>query len=493
MIRIKNGIMIFTCVLFSFCASSQAQDASKDAMGSFKQAARTTRQQLEESLAELNASREQIAGEQIPLSRKLNDLESELVNVRLEYRKTSRLLDSRTLDLSNLRSEIKSRQEETTYILNLLSEYIRNFEARMHISEIQRYQGVLETAKLAPENSNLSTRDIYKAQTDLLSASIERLHGSLGGTRFDGTAVDASGLVKHGTFFLVGPAALFQSQDGKSIGTVEQRLGSLEPAVISFSLDADTQAAKKLITQSEGFFPLDPTLGNAHKIEATKESLWQHVQNGGPVMVPIFGLASAALMVALYKWFALSTLRIPSEKQVSRLMQSISQHDTKSALQQAQNMGGVVGNLFSTGIEHINESRELIEEILYEKIMSTRLKLQSFLPFIAITASSAPLLGLLGTVTGIINTFKLITVFGSGDVKTLSGGISEALITTKFGLIVAIPSLLLHAFLSRKAKGLIDQMEKSAISFVNQVSKMPLSYLTRDNDPTVDNNELCNV
>jgi hypothetical protein len=108
---------------------------------------------------------------------------------------------------------------------------------------------------------------------------------------------------------------------------------------------------------------------------------------------------------------------------------------------------------------------------MYETVLATRLRLQRMLPFIAICAASAPLLGLLGTVTGIINTFKLITVFGSGDVKTLSGGISEALITTEFGLIVAIPSLLLHAFLSRKARSVIDQMEKAAVAFVNRVVK----------------------
>ena len=73
--------------------------------------------------------------------------------------------------------------------------------------------------------------------------------------------------------------------------------------------------------------------------------------------------------------------------------------------------------------------------------------------------------------TGIINTFKLITVFGSGDVKTLSGGISEALITTEFGLIVAIPSLLLSAFLSRKARGLLDRMEGIALSFLNEFAR----------------------
>jgi hypothetical protein len=101
--------------------------------------------------------------------------------------------------------------------------------------------------------------------------------------------------------------------------------------------------------------------------------------------------------------------------------------------------------------------------------------LNRLLPLIAITAASAPLLGLLGTVTGIIETFKMITVFGSGDVKTLSGGISVALITTEFGLIVAIPALLMHAFLARKARGMIDQMEKTAVSFVNQVSKSSFS------------------
>jgi CBS domain-containing protein len=124
-------------------------------------------------------------------------------------------------------------------------------------------------------------------------------------------------------------------------------------------------------------------------------------------------------------------------------------------------------------VEHLKEPAELIEEVMYETVLATRLKLQRFLPFIAISAASAPLLGLLGTVTGIINTFKLITVFGSGDVKTLSGGISEALITTEFGLIVAIPSLLLHAFLSRKARHIIDEMEKTAIAFNNQISRTP--------------------
>ena len=142
-------------------------------------------------------------------------------------------------------------------------------------------------------------------------------------------------------------------------------------------------------------------------------------------------------------------------------------------MREANAIGGPAGTMLAAGVEHLEEPHELIEEVMYETVLATRLKLQRLLPFIAISASSAPLLGLLGTVTGIINTFKLITVFGSGDPKTLSSGISEALITTEYGLYTAIPSLLLYAFLSRKARGVIDQMEKAAIAFTNQVSKTP--------------------
>lgn len=87
----------------------------------------------------------------------------------------------------------------------------------------------------------------------------------------------------------------------------------------------------------------------------------------------------------------------------------------------------------------------------------------------AITAAAAPLLGLLGTVTGMIKTFNLITIFGTGDAKSLSSGISEALVTTELGLIVAIPALILHGILSRMAKEKLGTLEQTALSFINGV------------------------
>jgi biopolymer transport protein ExbB len=95
--------------------------------------------------------------------------------------------------------------------------------------------------------------------------------------------------------------------------------------------------------------------------------------------------------------------------------------------------------------------------------------LERFLPFLAITAATAPLLGLLGTVTGMIKTFQLITIFGTGDAKSLSSGISEALVTTAEGLIVAIPILIVHGSLSRMAKHKLSLLEQLSAAFVNGV------------------------
>jgi biopolymer transport protein ExbB len=462
--------------------------AAEDTPGpSYQDAVLNIERKLEESVRALNELREQIAQEKIPLSRELTEQESELRAIRDEFNQSSRLLDSRTLDLTNLKNEIKSREEEAIYIANLLTEYISKFETTLHISEVHRYKQALEDAKLAAENSNYSETEVFALQSAVLDLSLDRLEVALSGTMFDGSALNDSGILKKGTFVLVGPTALFVSDDHAEVGIAEQRLGSYEPAALGFKDEADTEAALALVTTGKGEFPFDPTLGNAYKIEETQDTLFEHIKKGGPVMIPIFTLAGAALLVAVYKWIVLFFVRPPSRKRMKEMLAKVAQREQGGAMEKARSIGGPTGRMLAIGIEHMNEPRELVEEVMYESVLTTKLKLQRLLPFIAICAASAPLLGLLGTVTGIINTFKLITVFGSGDVKTLSGGISEALITTEYGLIVAIPSLLMHAYLSRKARGVLDQMEKAAVALLNQIGKtLPMPRNTTPATPAGD-------
>jgi biopolymer transport protein ExbB len=454
-------------------AQETAASPSQQTDGGFLQAASTAQQDLERSLQELAALRETIVGEKLPLNQKLTALESRMFEVRAESDEVNRLLDTRNLDLNNLRAEIKARHEETIYLSTLLDEYIRNFESRVHISELQRYRELLEKARLAPEDEGLTSAQVYAAQTELVEASLDRLVELVGGMTFPGSAVDDDGLVKEVRFALIGPVALYSTEDGTSAGLAEQRLGSLEPNMIALEEPGQAEEVHRIVASGGGHMPFDPTLGNARKIEATQDTFQEHILKGGPVMVPILILALAALLVGIAKWVHLARVRKPSTRRINALLEALKSRNYEAAAEQANATPGPTGEMLRVGLEHLGEPKELVEEVMYEKTLETRLSFQSFLPFVALSAAAAPLLGLLGTVTGIINTFKLITVFGTGDAKTLSSGISEALITTEFGLIVAIPSLLIHGYLTRKARRLIDGMEKTAVSFLNRIPATP--------------------
>ncbi len=440
----------------------------------FEQAGSNLERQLVESVAALAKLRDEIAAEKVPMGKRLAELETELQRVRADFQDKTRLLDSRTLDLGNLRTQIKLRQDEAAYVSNLLADYVRNLDSRLHVAEKQLLDQPLRTARLATENTAAAPSDVFAAQLGVVEASIERLVEAGGGARFAGHAIAGDGLVSRGTFTAVGPLLFFSSIDGRTYGSAEQRSDSNEPAVLAFDDPALDAAAANVLVGGTGELPLDPTLGNAHKVAQIDDTFVEHLLKGGPVVWPIVGLAALALLVALLKWLSLAAVRTPPQKRIRMLLEAVARRDKAEACRVAEVLTGPTGQMLAAGAAHLEEPRELIEEVMYEKVLDSRLKLQRWLPFIAITASSAPLLGLLGTVTGIMNTFSLMTLFGTGDPKVLSSGISEALITTELGLYVAIPALLLHAFLSRKARRLVDDMEKAAVAFGNQVAKTPL-------------------
>ena len=437
----------------------------------FAAASADVQQELEKSLAELAALREKIAAEKIPLTRELSTLEGDLIKVRQDFQQSSSLLANRTLDLTSVTNEIKAREEEVSYLSGLLGEYMRNFESGLHIAELQRFRKPLDEAKLAVENETIARKQVFEVQAALLARSLERLQDALGGVKFEGTAVDAGGLVRQGSFVLAGPAAFFRASDGSVVGTAEQRLGSLEPSVMVFDNPEVAAAASEFIASGSGGLPFDPTLGNAHKIAQTEETLWEHIKKGGPVMWPIFILGGAAMLVALYKWVTMLLVKVPAETKIRSVIRAVGQGDNATASRLASELPGPVGAMLVAGTSSLGQPRDAIEESMYETVQRTQHRLQSLLPFVAISASAAPLLGLLGTVTGLMNTFSLITIYGTGDVKTLSSGISEALITTEYGLIVAIPSLLLHAFLSSKVRKIVNNLEATGVSFVNELAR----------------------
>jgi biopolymer transport protein ExbB len=130
-----------------------------------------------------------------------------------------------------------------------------------------------------------------------------------------------------------------------------------------------------------------------------------------------------------------------------------------------------LARVVAAGLRCRQMKREEIENALQEAILREVPAMERSLSMLGMLAAIAPLLGLLGTVTGMINTFHVITQHGTGDPRMMSGGISEALVTTMLGLSVAIPIMLAHTLLNRMADSHIGRMEEKAVALVNMVDR----------------------
>lgn len=444
----------------------------------FNETADSIQQRLVDSERELDELIEAMTTEKLPLSAKLRELEDQLTEARKELELVSRKAAIRALEEEKIKKTIEDREKAASFIANRLDEYIREFEAGLHIAELQRFDQPLEDAKLAMENRDLSSRDRFDVQVQVIRASLDRLEELQGGVAYQGSAIDGAGVLGQqgasvtGTFVQFGPVVVFSDTTGKLQGMVVQKIGALLPEIVPFNMPEDALAVKGLVESRKGQLPLDATLGEALTVESIEEeTLEDEILAGGFVMWPLGIVAGLAVLIAIYKFISILFTPSPSRRKLTDLLGAVAERNIEQSRRIAQSMRGPSGKMLQAGADHLGGPRELIEEVMYEKVLKAKLEVQRALPFIAICAAAAPLLGLLGTVSGIINTFKMMQISGGSDMQNVSGGISEALITTKYGLIVAIPALILHVFLSRMARRVIDKMEKSGVAFVNQVMK----------------------
>lgn len=199
-----------------------------------------------------------------------------------------------------------------------------------------------------------------------------------------------------------------------------------------------------------------------------RESLIEHLKKGKVAMIPMLILALFAATIALIRSLKLTGVvnRLYTEE-ITEIVTILKSEGKDKALEAASKLRRPLANVISEGIKNCDLSKEHLEEVLYERITLEVPKLEKGLAGLAVSASAAPLLGLLGTVTGMIHTFDMITTYGSGNASILSGGISEALVTTEVGLVIAIPALLMHAWLGRKVSKAIALTQKASLSFVN--------------------------
>ncbi len=197
------------------------------------------------------------------------------------------------------------------------------------------------------------------------------------------------------------------------------------------------------------------------------------INSGGVIAWIIVFLGGIGLMMILLRVVFLDRARFRTGKVVESIGSLVSKGHLDEALAAAKDLKGAASRVVSAAIRNLDRDREHIEDIISEQILHESSHLNRFGAAILVIAGVAPLLGLLGTVTGMISTFDIITEFGTGDPKLLSSGISIALVTTEVGLAVAIPTLICGNLLSGWAESIKDDMEKAALHVINVYKANP--------------------
>ena len=212
-------------------------------------------------------------------------------------------------------------------------------------------------------------------------------------------------------------------------------------------------SASELENASAGYssFALDPTGGSILGLVVQAPNTQERIEQGGSVGYVIIALGIIALLLSAERWFSLTAVSGKVNKQLKT-------DDVKD--------DNPLGRVLMAKEKHQNLGSEGLELKLSEAILREVPSLTRSITFIKIISVVAPLLGLLGTVTGMIVTFQAITLFGTGDPKLMAGGISSALMTTVLGLVVAIPTVMLYTWLNTKSKNILHILQEQAAGII---------------------------
>ena len=430
-IKVFSATVLLFSANISFAASSD--DAKQSILSDIKTAQRT-----------LNKTQNSISKEQATLAKQIFTKQQSLSKLREQAAVNRRLADENTLSLDQLQTRLDTWQQQQQYQLNLLSRFVRQ-----------------NTSNSASSNESANSQnELLSRVVSLINNQEQALYPQLKKQ----SVVLSNGELSQANTLQVGPVAWFSTQTPKLMGllNLDDESNALKVALVQSTSD-DNPLDNTLKQNGVGstLLTFDPSLTHLVTSQAQQESPLEHLEKGGLWAIPIILFACFALTIALLKaaqLLRLSKIKMHSQMQLQQLFKA----------ENSSEFAGMQQQLFNLTLQ--SEKGQVRDDQLFNQLIHDKHKLDNFIGAIAVTAAVAPLLGLLGTVSGMIETFKMMTLFGSGDPEVVSGGIAQALITTELGLVVAIPALVLNALLSRKAKAYYSQLEGFALQ-LSQLEK----------------------
>lgn len=396
--------------------------------------------------------------------------------------------------LSAQRRELQGRIAEARDQLARESERLRGEIAALErrVLAARREQGELEEAIAAAEREAAAAAEI----ADLLKVTFLQAEATLSGYGLSPPAAEdegerlratfaeavallerlASRRVERGRFFRADGAEvegeIVRLGQIAAFGVTPEVAGVLAPAGagrLKLWPEPAAEAARAL-ARGQIASPLPVFLFeslNAAVEPGRRLGIIEHIQQGGVIgwVIVLLGLAGAVMILLRIAFLHRSSADV--DRILDRVGPQVRAGRIQEAIEAAKQIKGSAARVVTATLRNLDREREHLEDIISEAILNENGRLNRFGTVILVIAGVAPLLGLLGTVTGMIQTFDIITEFGTSDPKLLSGGIAVALVTTELGLIVAIPTLLIGSLLSGWAERIKDEMEKVSLRVVN--------------------------
>ena len=459
MIRPKPTCLIGGLLLACLVARAPAAETFDEAMQKTlldygeRQRAATT---------ELNATRTKIAEEKVPLLRAMRAAEDRVIAAQtaITRRETeqAQAQDSR----QRLIRDAEKLQRNRAYLNSQAQDGLKAFVDGSLPAEDSLLADPLRALQKELDETPDSGQS-GRAAVDALEFLQARLELSLGGYAVPGRAkLDGDNRILRGTFAFVGPQVYFQAETGPA--GIAQRRREGEPEPVAYRLPSWQPADVAAFFQGKpAAIPADATGGKALRLKETRGTLLEHINKGGVVAYAIVAVGLVALILILQKVCDVMRMRVDEPEARRPFLEALADGEPEPLL---GSLRSCTRELYVVGLAHRHRAKDVLEEHLQSTLLRQRLFFERRLPLLAVIATAAPLMGLLGTVIGMVRTFALITVFGTGNAGKLAGGISEVLVATELGLMVAIPTLVAHGFLAHRVQKNMATLERCALEFV---------------------------
>ncbi len=372
-------------------------------------------------------------------------------------------LESRLL---SLRNEVEQRQQE----LSVLQEESGDTRSTDDVVDqvVQQAESRLETFDVESFQSDAEGNDRRREELQyVIDSSFQVLQRNSRIYTETGSFFLEDGTTTEGEIVHIGRVAAF--------GVGSENAGTLAPAGDGMLrlVERDTADVAREMAADDGVreiaqIPLFLFESLQELVEIEEgQSFADTVEAAGIIGLVILAIGALALVLIIARIAILVLVARGSRSAPSAVAESVRTGDLEAAAKRSAAVPGAMGRVLASTVHGLQHNAQGIEDVISEAVLNEQPNLDRFRTVLGVFAAVAPLLGLLGTVTGMITTFDVITQFGTGDPKLLSGGISEALITTEFGLSVAIPTLLVGNLLSSWSDRITSSMEISALRLVN--------------------------